>query len=201
MAINNYTIAAFDFDGTITKKDTFIDFLLFSQGVAKVLIGLFVNSPILIFYFFRLIPNWKAKEKLFSYYFKGVELDQFNTVCQRYSKRIEAILRADALHEINQHKKRNSKIVIVSASIENWIKPWADKYGIETISTSLKIDNNNALTGKFMSLNCYGQQKLNRFLEKYPDKKLYSLYAYGDSRGDKELLAFADHSFFRRFKK
>lgn len=195
------TIAVFDFDGTITKKDSFIDFLLFSYGKLPFFKSLLMNSPVLILYFFRVIPNWKAKQKLFSYYFKGMKLEDFNTLCQNYLPRIDLILRDDAIQKINQYKSDNSKVVVVSASIENWIKPWADKYGIETISTLLETGKDNTLTGNFMSLNCYGQEKVNRFVEKYPEKKLYKLFAYGDSRGDKELLAFADHAYYKYFKK
>ena len=40
--------------------------------------------------------------------------------------------------------------------------------------------------------NCYGQEKVNRFLQVEPDRKSYVLYAYGDSSGDKEMIALAD---------
>jgi phosphoserine phosphatase len=55
------------------------------------------------------------------------------------------------------------------------------------LATKVKPD----LSG-FISKNCYGQEKVNRLLEVEPDRKNYYLYAYGDSRGDREMLAFAD---------
>ena len=194
-------IAVFDFDGTITSRDTFIDFLLHSFGTKRFLKCLFVNSPVLILYFFRLIPNWQAKQKLFSHYFKGMKLDDFNILCENYVPRLDLIIRTEALDKIKEYKDdRSTKVIILSASMENWIKPWANKYGIETISTVLEITEDNTLTGRFRSLNCYGQEKVNRLVEKYPHRKSYKLFAYGDSRGDKELLAYADEAFYRHFK-
>ncbi|MBF0575990.1 HAD-IB family phosphatase [Dysgonomonas sp. GY617] len=80
-------------------------------------------------------------------------------------------------------------IVIVNASISNWIEPWASKIGIETVlATEISIKN-NLITGYFSSPNRYGQEKVNHLLTVFPNKSEYILYANGDSSGDKELLA------------
>ncbi len=53
-------------------------------------------------------------------------------------------------------------------------------------------DAHGRLTGRFSSRNCYGQEKVNRLLRVEPHRETYRLIAYGDSRGDREMLAFAD---------
>ena len=83
--------------------------------------------------------------------------------------------------------------------MKNWIAPWAKENGIkEVISTEVEIKN-SILTGKFRTRNCHGKEKVQRLLEKYPSREKYFLYAYGDSRGDKELLKLADKKFYRKF--
>ena len=61
-----------------------------------------------------------------------------------------------------------------------------------TIGTKVEVDLDGKLTGRFLTKNCYGPEKVNRLLEIEPDRKNYFLYAYGDSRGDKEMLECAD---------
>ena len=63
---------------------------------------------------------------------------------------------------------------------------------IDILATRIEVDSNGLLTGRFLSKNCYGQEKVNRLLEVEPNRDEYTLHAYGDSRGDKEMLAFAD---------
>lgn len=64
------------------------------------------------------------------------------------------------------------------------------------LGTKIEIDLSGKLTGNFSSKNCYGQEKVNRLLEKEPDRTNYILYAYGDSAGDKEIIEFADYGYY-----
>ena len=77
-------VYAFDFDGTLTKKDTFVEFIEYSKGYGKTFWGLMLFSPILVLMKLRLYPNWKAKQRIFSWFFKGMEIDEFNKLCQNY---------------------------------------------------------------------------------------------------------------------
>ena len=61
-----HTIAAFDFDGTITTKDTLFDFVKFHVGSKNFYKGLIFLSPILILYKLGFIRNDIAKQKLFT---------------------------------------------------------------------------------------------------------------------------------------
>lgn len=186
-------IAAFDFDGTITTKDTLIDFLLFYFGKQKVLLGFLYLSPMLIMFKLKFIKNDRAKELLLSYFFKNVNIGEFNKKCVVYSDRINTICRATTIDKIKWHLRQNHKVIIISASIKNWIEPWALKNGInEVLSTEICIENGK-ITGTLKNKNCYGVEKTNRLLERYPSRESYTLYAYGDSRGDKELLELADY--------
>ena len=199
--MKNETIAVFDFDGTITKKDTLLEFIKFSKGKMLFFISFFIFTPLLVFMKLGLLPNYKVKQKLFSFLYKGTSLENFNKHGEDFSKIIDKIIFPEAIEKINSHKKNGDKIVIISASIENWIKPWADKIGVTVVlATKIEIDKYGLLNGKFLTKNCYGQEKVNRFLEIFPNRTDYKLIVYGNSRGDKEIINLADEKFFRKFK-
>ena len=88
-------------------------------------------------------------------------------------------------------------MLIVSASIDNWVQPFFAQ--VKVLGTQIEVVNGK-LTGQFLSKNCYGQEKVNRILTLYPNRQDYHLTAFGDSRGDKELLAWADESHFKPFR-
>ena len=60
------------------------------------------------------------------------------------------------------------------------------------LATEVEVDDDGRLTGRFKTKNCFGQEKVDRLLQAEPHREDYFLTAYGDSRGDRELLAFAD---------
>ena len=189
-------IAAFDFDGTITKKDTLLEFIKFSRGKWRFYGGFLLFLPLLVAMKLKIYPNWEVKQRFFSYFFKGVSIEMFNHWGKGFALEIEKVLRHQAIEKLDFHKKQGDKIVIISASIENWIRPWAEKANIDTIiATKIKTDKNGLLTGRFLTKNCYGQEKVNRLLAIFPDRSNYKLIAYGDSSGDRELLQFADEGF------
>jgi HAD superfamily hydrolase (TIGR01490 family) len=129
---------------------------------------------------------------MFSYFFKGEPAADFDRICHAYAGRITEICRPEVLRLLQEHRLRGEQVVIVSASIDRWLIPWAEIMNIEAvIGTTIRIKNSR-IEGRFLSANCYGQEKVNRLLELFPDRENYTLYAYGDSKGDNELLAFAD---------
>ncbi len=194
-------LALFDFDGTITTDDSLIKFIRFVVGDAKFIWGMALLTPMLTAYKLKLIPNYKAKQMMLSYFFKGMSEEKFMQVAKEYSlKRIDTILRPKAMEKITWHKEQGHKVVIVSASMECWLKPWCNENNLDLIATKLEIKN-GIVTGNFLSKNCYGIEKANSVNEVYDLNDYDHIYAYGDSRGDKELLALADESFYKPFRK
>jgi HAD superfamily hydrolase (TIGR01490 family) len=193
-------LAFFDFDGTITTDDSLIKFIRFVIGDVNTMWGMILLSPMLITYKLKLIPNYKAKQMMLSYYFKGMDEQQFQKAAEEYSlKHIDTILRSKAMEKITWHKEQGHAVVIVSASIECWLKPWCDQNGLDLIATKIEIID-GYITGKLLSKNCYGIEKANRVNAVYNLNDYDYIYAYGDSRGDKELLALADESFYKPFR-
>lgn len=194
-------IVAFDFDGTITQKDSLIEFIKFVRGESALFWGILRFSPLLFAFKLKCYPNWKIKQKLFSYFFKGVSAEKFSEWGREFVGKVSGMVRAQALESIEGYLQEGATIYIVTASIENWIAPWAHSVGeINVLSTKIEINEDGYLSGKFMTKNCYGPEKVKRLLEMEPDRDSYILYAYGDSKGDKELISFADKGWYNKFK-
>lgn len=193
------TIAAFDFDGTITTKDTLFDFAKFAIGWPKFLISVLIFIPTAAKFFGKKISNSEAKEILFALFFKNMSFSKFEEKSNEYKEKINQILNHEAIEKIDWHKEQNHQLIIISASIENWIVPWAISNGFEGVLATKAEVLNGKLTGKFLSKNCHGPEKVARLLADFTNREAFLLYAYGDSSGDKELLEEADFPFFRKF--
>lgn len=190
-------IVAFDFDGTLTTKDTLIEFIRYARGNGAFLLGFLLFLPLLVLMKLGFYPNWKSKQKVFSYFFKGMTIEYFNALCQRFAQDYRHILRPQGLVTLNKALSNGAEVLIVSASIDNWVQPFFPE--VDVLGTKIEIVD-GVLTGRFITNNCYGQEKVNRILELFPNRSEYHLTAYGDSRGDKEMLAFADESYYKPFR-
>lgn len=193
-------IAFFDFDGTITTKDSLIEFIKYAVGKPRYYMGLMLLSPMLTLYALKLLPNYLAKQKLIAHYFKGWNEDAFKQIAENYSLiEIEKIVRPEALNKINWHLTQGHEVVLVSASMECWLSPWCKKKGLKLIGTQLEYQNGK-FTGRFASQNCYGINKVKRIKAIYDLNTYSDIYAYGDSSGDKDMLAIAHHAFYKPFR-
>lgn len=193
-------LALFDFDGTITKMDSFLDFLLFSIKLPRLLGGLFILMPVIAAFLLKIITNEKAKQIVLSFFFKGLSKEEFYKIGDTYcEKRISAIVKDDAVQRIEWHKQQGHRVVVISASLKGWLSGWCEKQGVDLICTQMEIAN-GCLTGRFNGKNCYGPEKVRRIKEQFALDEYY-IYAYGDSHGDHEMLALADEKFYRFFER
>ncbi|MFL5739177.1 MAG: HAD family hydrolase [Flavisolibacter sp.] len=194
-------IAFFDFDGTITTQDTLLAFIRSSKGIFPFILGFLINSPWLLAYKLGIISNQRAKERVLSYFFRGMKLEEFEEQCNRFSKNIlPHLMRPAALKEISRLRQNGSLIVVVSASPENWIRSWSKNEGLELIASQLEIKEGR-ITGKILGKNCHGPEKVRRILEKHVMSDYEEVFAYGDTSGDLPMLKLATSSFYRPFRK
>lgn len=190
-------IVAFDFDGTLTTKDTLIAFIRYACGNGAFLLGFLLFSPLLVLMKLGLYPNYKAKQKVFAHFFEGMRQEDFDNLCQAFAASSKHLLRPKGIEAVDQAISEGADVLIVSASIDNWVQPFFPS--VKVIGTQIEIIDGK-LSGRFLTKNCYGQEKVNRILSLYPHCQDYHLAAYGDSRGDQELLAFADEAHYKPFR-
>ena len=182
---------AFDFDGTLTTRDTLIAFIRYACGTPRFLLGFLLHAPLLVLMKLRLYSNGKAKQRLFSWFFRGMPIETFDTLCQSFASTHRHLLRPETVRLLQQALSEGSEVLVVSASIDNWVQPFFPT--VTVLGTQIEVIDGR-LTGRFLTPNCYGQEKVRRILALHPVRSSYRLTAYGDSRGDRELLAFADEA-------
>lgn len=193
--------AAFDFDGTLTRRDTLLDFLAHAFGRGRLLMELLRIAPSLVLMKLGLVDNGGTKRRLLSRYLRGRSVDEVRRLAERYcADRYDALMRPDTLAALERHKADGDTVVIVTASLSVWVGPFARRLGVDRlIATEADVSPDGTFTGGFATPNCHGPEKVRRLAEAFPSlapgRKRPShpyLEAYGDSAGDRDLLALAD---------
>ena len=192
-------IAFFDFDGTITKRDSLFVFIKHAFGKAKLCLGILALSPWLILHKANLLSSKKTKERVLKFFFEGMNNIQFTEICNSFSTVIDTIVRPQALQKIRDYQQKGILVVIVSASIENWIIPWAKKNQIDVVATRLEFMNEK-ITGRILGENCNGYEKVLRIKAHYDLNYYQPIATYGDSKGDLPMLALAPEKHMKPFR-
>ena len=192
-------IVAFDFDGTLTVSDTFLAFLRWREGNVGYHAGMAKLAPAAsAFLINRKVDRLKsAAVKVF---LKGLPMEVLEEEAREFAATAAPILlRPDALKVWRRHRNDGARMVIVTASPEPIIAPFARGLGADLlIGTGLAVDKEDRLTGGLKGRNCRGPEKVKRLREVFgEDVRLAA--AYGDTDGDDDMLDIADEKFMRLF--
>lgn len=194
-------VYAFDFDGTLTTKDTLIEFIKFACGKGRLYATLALYLPLLVLMKLRLYPNWKAKQRVFAHLFRGMSEADFNATCAAFAAANASLMRPRGLDEIRKALSQGGKVMIISASIDNWVRPFFTEFADDIIISCTRIEvRDGSITGKFLTKNCYGEEKVKRIKRAFPYRKSYDLIAFGDSRGDSRMFDYADEHHYKPFR-
>lgn len=192
--------AAFDFDGTLTRVDTLIPFLLYFAGPLAFVRRIAAEAPTLLLYALGRLRNDVAKERILARFLAGVPLETLREAGAAYAARgLPRLLRPAGMRRLAWHRERGHRCVLVSASLDLYLAPWAKAAGFDDLVCSSLALQGGLPTGRLAGGNCYGPEKLARLRERLGPLEGWELYAYGDSRGDRELLAAAAHPYYRAF--
>jgi phosphatidylglycerophosphatase C len=187
-------VAAFDFDGTLARRDTMVPFLVTASGWPRLTAAGLVSIH-------HGVRGGRDGMKLATVarLFRGWQEDRFHDRGRSYAATLVELLRPEMLERLRWHQAEGHPVVLVSASLATYLRPLAQELGIDDVlAVELACDGSGRLTGAVVGgANCRGAQKVVRLRAwldaRYgPDAKV-ELWAYGDSTGDEELLAFADH--------
>jgi phosphatidylglycerophosphatase C len=201
MTLQKPVIAAFDFDGTITKRDTLISFLAFTAGKWQTAKKLLLASPQMIGFALHQVSRQSAKEAILKQFFKGMPYHQLQEMGEAFSRShaLSRLVYPAALKRLEWHRSQKHRCILISASLDLYLEPWSIQHGFnDLICSKLEVDQYGIATGHLKGKNCWGPEKERRLIELIGPKENYTLYAYGDSRGDEELLSTADYPFYRK---
>jgi phosphatidylglycerophosphatase C len=184
-------LALFDFDKTITTKDSFILFLKYITPAAKWYRYIF-TLPYFAAYFTGVLGAGKSKALILKKIAGNIPKGELEVKAKSFIVYLhkENIIMPAMIDKIFTHKKKGATIAVVSASPDLWIKPFCEMYDIICICTELNYAD-NILTGQLNTPNCKGYEKERRIREVFDLSSYALITAYGDGRGDKEMLALA----------
>jgi phosphatidylglycerophosphatase C len=185
-------IVAFDFDGTLTVRDSFAAFLAWRAGPAGYLAGLARLAPAAARYV-RDRDRGRLKAAAVRQFLGGMSRIEIEDAARRFAEgHARRLLRPDALRAWARWREQGARLVIVTASPEEIVQPFARGLGADhLIATRLAYDAHDRLDGRLDGLNCRGPEKVTRLRAEFGDD-VHLDAAYGDSDGDTEMLAIAE---------
>lgn len=192
-------IVAFDFDGTLTIRDSFTDFLRWRAGPGAWALGLVKMAPAVASYA-RDRDRGRIKAASVKEFLHGVSRTELEADAEAFADKVwDRFMRPDALACWNDWGRRGAHRVIVTASPETTVAPFARRLGADALlGTQIAFDAQDRVTGAFACANCRGAEKVLRLQAAYGDD-LRLAAAYGDTSGDTEMLAIAEVPGFRVF--
>ena len=185
-------LVAFDFDGTLTWRDSFLAFLAWRRGRARYALGLARLAPATLAYA-RDRDRGALKAALVREFLAGERLDDLAAAADRFAaSRARTLLRPDAVRCWRAWRDENARLVIVTASPEILVAPFGRGLGAETvIGTRLAVSEAGVITGALDGPNCRGEEKVARLKAQFGDDVRLEA-AYGDTDGDTAMLAIAE---------
>jgi phosphatidylglycerophosphatase C len=192
-------LVAFDFDGTLTWRDSFLAFLAWRAGPLRHALGMIRLAPAALAYA-RDHDRTALKGAMVAEYLAGAGRDDLEAQAQAYAAvASHQLLRPDAVRCWRLWQSRGARLIIVTASPEFVVAPFARGLGAELlIGTRLVFDKSGAITGAFDGPNCRGAEKVVRLKAAFGDAVRLEA-AYGDSAGDLEMLGLADEAGMKVF--
>jgi HAD superfamily hydrolase (TIGR01490 family) len=199
--MNNTPVAFFDFDGTLTRRDTMLPFLRQYVGNWRFFSDLLLLSPVLLGYVAKLIPNDVAKQKVLRRYLAEHRQDAlYAEGCSFARTGIPALLRPEGMEKLAWHQGQGHECVLVSASLDIYLRAWTDSQGMGLLCSKLAVDAEGCVSGRLDGNNCYGPEKVVQVKNWLNGRTPERIYAYGDTSGDLPLLNFADEGLLWRGK-
>jgi phosphatidylglycerophosphatase C len=193
-------VAAFDFDGTLTVKDSFTSFLRWRAGHGGYAVALAMLAPNLLSYLFHR-DRGRIKAHAVRQFLSGVGREELAAEARAFAQAEgPRLFRPDALVTWEDWKRKGATRVIVTASPTILVAPFADRLGADLLlGTELEFDVEGRLAGALMGENNRGMEKVRRLRQAFgPNVRLAA--AYGDSSGDTEMLHIAEIKGYRVFK-
>ena len=189
--------ALYDFDGTITSKDTT---LLLLVSLLKLRPWRFLG---LIWFLFRMfvvsdnVSKQGYKNKAIGYLLKDLNSMRLNIALKDFRNKVKFHYRPSALISIDKAIQDGYTVIIVTASPSFAIKDCVSDLPVIVIGTEFE-KNENIYTGLLKSENCYGHEKVNRLNEwALSNETILNVQsAWGDHLSDFDLLSLSANRYW-----
>lgn len=190
-------LALFDFDGTITTREMFPDFIRFAVERRRLAMGKMLLSPLIVGYKVGLVPGTLVRAAIVKFGFSGVPLTEIEAHGLNFAQSIlPSVVRPEAIDRINWHKNQGDTVVVVSGAFDFYLCHWCREHKIEFTCSCLE-HKHGVLTGRYLGNQCVLEEKARRVREGYDLSRYDRIYAYGDTKEDLALLAIAHERYYQ----
>lgn len=190
-------LALFDFDGTLTTRETYGDFMRHAVSPLRRALGTPLFAPMLALYKLGLVSGNRIRRHVAAFGLRGASVAQVHAAGARFAaEHVPPLLRADAMQRLAWHKRQGDTVVLVSGELDFYLAPWCQTHGVELICSRM-ASRGDRLTGHYLGAQCVGEEKARRVRERYDLGAYDACYAYGDTPEDAAMLALAQRRFYR----
>jgi HAD superfamily hydrolase (TIGR01490 family) len=190
-------LALFDFDGTVTRSDTWTPFMRLAVRPTRMLLAQVLLGPVVVGYRVGMVSASRGRQAAARVGFQGEDAAAVRRIGVRYATGVlPGTIRQSALDRIEWHRRQGDEVVIVSASLDVYLLPWCEGYGLDCICTTLE-EHGGRLTGKYVEGDCAGAEKARRIQLRYELPRYEVIYGYGDSAEDRPMLELAHKKYYR----
>ena len=190
-------LALFDFDGTLTTRETFPDFLDHAVPRWRLRLGKVVLAPLVLGYRLGLVSGVLIRAVIVWFGFRGVDAAMVAARGRDFADIVlPGLLRPEAMARLRWHQARGDTVVLVSGGLEPYLRPWCEAQGIACLGSVL-AQRNGRLTGGYDGAQCVRAEKARRVRAAYDLSQYEHVHAYGDTPEDHELLALAHTRIYR----
>ena len=194
-------VAVFDVDGTLLRGDCLWLAARRSRGPLGQLVAALACMPWLIGWQLKLVSTGRFKQQAIAA-FQICEAfnreEAHGLVASDWLTELRGQLRPEALERLRWHQGRGDRVLLCSASPQMLLQPLADWLGVELLSTELQRSDDR-WQPKLAGSNCKGPEKVRRLRDHLGPLEGLEIEAYGDSKGDRELLLAAERPHYRSF--
>jgi phosphatidylglycerophosphatase C len=190
------TVAAFDVDNTLTVRDCVVPFMRKIAGTGS-LIASIVRRPIPVLRLVLSKDRDGLKALFVSAAFTGRSVEDVANIAAHFASDIaEKWMRDDVSQRLRWHQEQGHVVVLVSASLQPYLEVLGDLLEVDAVlCTQLQV-HDGRYTGELLGKNCRGEEKVVRLHDWCTAANLpidAVKYAYGDSSGDRQMLAAVDN--------
>jgi phosphatidylglycerophosphatase C len=188
-------LAIFDLDGTITRHDTLIQFILgYLKSRPWRLFGFALAIPAVLLYLCRVTDRGTLKGSVIHWTLGGSTRSDLDAWTATFVPQLleRGVFKA-AMERIAEHKRNGDVLVLMSASPDFYVPAIARQLGFDEVTCTGVRWNGDRLDGRLTTENCRGAEKARRFGEmrlRFPNVEAT---AYGNAESDLDHLKLVDH--------
>ncbi|VXB13699.1 HAD-IB family hydrolase [Luteimonas sp. 9C] len=190
-------LALFDFDGTLTTRETLPDFLRFATPPRRLHLGTLLFVLPVLAYRLKLLPVSVLRALLVRYAFGGLPRTAVEEAGRRFAATVlPSLVRPEMQARLDAHRARGDTVVVVSGGFDVYLAPWCASQGVELLCSSLEHAGDR-MTGRYAGPQCVAAEKVRRVRQRYDVARYREIHAHGDTHEDLALLALADQAIYR----